>query len=100
MHTMRLPLLILLGTTWASFGAVAQADACFSDWSAASIIVKAESLVTVEQLTKLAPAKLGGDVVRSALCETKSGFVYKLVIRDKTGQLKSHVVDAKHPFDR
>ena len=75
-------------------------ESCFADWSAASIIVKAESLVPVDELAKLAPAKLGGDVVRSALCETKTGFVYKLVVRDKSGVVKSVTVDARHPFDR
>ena len=91
---------LLLGLTRASFAAFAANDACFSDWSAASILVKAEGLVTIEQLTKLAPSKLGGEIVRSTLCETKTGFVYKLVVRDKSGIVKSLIVDAKHPFDR
>ena len=92
--------LLLLGLTWASFAVSAANDACFSDWSAASILVKAEGLVTIEQLTKLAPAKLGGEIVRSTLCEAKTGFVYKLVVRTTGGQMKSIEVDAKHPFDR
>lgn len=63
-------------------------------------MVKAEGLVTIDQLTKLAPAKLGGEIVRSSLCESKAGFVYKLVVRTVGGQMKSIEVDAKHPFDR
>ena len=90
--------LILLGTTFAPFWANAQNGACFADWSSASIIVKAEGLMTVEQLTKLGPSKFGGDVVRSTLCENKSGFVYKLIVRDSSGQMKNITVDAKHPF--
>ena len=90
--------LLLLGLTWASFTACAANDACFSDWSAASILVKAESLVPIEHLTKMAPAKLGGEIIRSTLCESKSGFIYKLVIRTAGGQMKAVEVDAKHPF--
>jgi uncharacterized membrane protein YkoI len=91
-------LLILLGTTWASIGALAQTGACFSDWSQASVIVKAEGLVTIEQLTKAGAARLGGEIVRSTLCEGKSGYVYKLVVRDAQGQLKNVILDAKTPF--
>ena len=72
---------------------------CYSDWSAAGIIVKAERLMPVEQLAKLAPSKLGVDLVRSVLCETKTGFVYRLVVRDKAGVSKSISVDAKRPFE-
>jgi uncharacterized membrane protein YkoI len=92
--------LLLLGLTWASFPATAASDACFSDWSAASILVKAESLVPIEQLTKMAPARLGGEIIRSTLCESKTGFVYKLVVRTSGGQMKAIEVDAKHPFEK
>jgi len=90
-------LTILMSLTSAPFAASA-ADACFSDWSAASILVKAEGLVTIDQLTTAASAKLGGEIVRSTLCETKAGFVYKLVVRTKNGQMKAVSVDAKNPF--
>ena len=93
-------ILPLLGLTWASFPATAANDACFSDWSAASILVKTESLVPIEQLTKMAPSRLGGEIIRSTLCESKSGFVYKLVVRTNGGQMKAMEVDAKNPFDR
>ncbi|MEQ1697885.1 MAG: hypothetical protein ABL901_18790 [Hyphomicrobiaceae bacterium] len=92
--------LFLLGLTWASFAALAANDACFSDWSAASILVKAESLVPIEQLTKMAPSKLGGEIIRSTLCESKTGFIYKLVVRTANGQMKAMEVDAKHPFGK
>lgn len=91
-------LTFLLSLTWAPVASPA-ADACFSDWSAASIMVKTEGLVTLDKLTKLAPLKLGGEIVRSSLCEAKTGFVYKLVVRTKDGQMKAVAVDAKHPFD-
>ena len=90
--------LILLATTWALNVSWAQTSACFADWSAASAVVKSQGLMTLDQLTKLAPAKLGGEIVRSALCEGENGHVYRLVIRNREGQLKTVVVDAKHPF--
>jgi uncharacterized membrane protein YkoI len=71
---------------------------CFADWSEAAAVVKAEGLVTVEQLTKLAPAKLGGDIVRTTLCNTESGYTYKLVIRSASGKMSTVSVDAKNPF--
>jgi uncharacterized membrane protein YkoI len=76
----------------------AQSSACFSDWSAAAAVVKSEGLVTLDELTKLAPSKFGGEIVRSALCESEKGHVYRLTIRDANGRLMSVVVDAKHPF--
>ncbi len=95
------PLIVVaLGALLLAPAATAHAETCFADWSAASTIAKAESLVPIDQLAKLAPSKLGGDVVRSSLCETNTGFVYKLVVRDKAGELKTLTVDAKQPFDR
>jgi uncharacterized membrane protein YkoI len=90
--------LLFLGTTLAPFGATAQNGACFSDWSAASVIVRNESLVTVEQLTKLAPTKLGGEIVRTTLCEGTGGYIYKVVVRNSAGHVKNVVLDARHPF--
>ena len=90
--------LILLGTTFVSFWASAQNAACFADWSSASAIVKSQGLVTLEHLTKLGPSKLGGEIVRSSLCDSPSGFVYKLIVRNSSGQLKNITVDARHPF--
>jgi uncharacterized membrane protein YkoI len=87
-----------LGFTVSPLGAAAQTGTCLTDWTAAGAIVKSEGLVTVDQLTKLAPSKLGGDIVRISLCEAKTGYVYKLVIKDAGGQIKNMVVDAKSPF--
>jgi hypothetical protein len=99
-HAKRLILAALFVASLTPLALSQSVGTCFTDWSAASIIVKAESLFPVDQLAKLAPSKLNADVVRSALCETQTGFVYKLVVRDKSGVLKSLTVDAKHPFDR
>lgn len=91
-------LLILLATASALNVSWAQSSVCFADWSAASAVVKSQGLMTLDQLTKLAPTKLGGEIVRSTLCEGEKGHVYRLIIRDRAGQLKTVVVDAKHPF--
>ena len=94
---MRLFYVLLLGTTFAPLGAQAQSGACLPDWSAASIVVKAEGLVTVEQLAKLAATRVRGEIVRTALCEDKSGYVYKLLVREGSGQVKTIIVNAKQP---
>ncbi len=94
---------MLATTTLAPAAAFAQAGACFSDWSTAGAVVKSHALVPVDQLTKLAPSKLGGEIVRISLCEAHDGapgFVYRLILREAGGGLKTHTLDAKHPFSR
>jgi uncharacterized membrane protein YkoI len=71
---------------------------CFSDWSAASAVVRHEGLITIEQLVALAPSKLGGEIVRTTLCQERQGFVYRLVVRQPSGQLHRVTIDAKKPF--
>jgi uncharacterized membrane protein YkoI len=80
--------------------AVAQTGDCLTDWAAASVIVKAHDLASFADVTRMAASKLGGDIVRSALCETPTGHVYRLIIRDARGQLTTVTVDAAHPFSR
>jgi hypothetical protein len=94
---------MLATTTLAPAAAFAQAGACFSDWSTAGEVVKSHGLIPVDQLTKLAPSKLGGEIVRIALCEAhdgQDGYVYRLILRELGGGLKTHTLDAKHPFAR
>jgi hypothetical protein len=95
---------VMLATiTLAPAAAFAQAGACFSDWSTAGEVVKSHGLIPVDQLTKLAPSKLGGEIVRIALCEAhdgQDGYVYRLILRETGGGLKTHTLDAKHPFAR
>ncbi len=85
---------------WVPAQAAAQTDECLTDWGAASVIVKANALVPLADVARLATAKLGGEIVRSALCETPAGHVYRLVMRDARGQLTTITVDAAHPFGR
>ena len=100
MRTLKNLAFVLLAATLAPLAAFGQSEPCFADWSAAGAVVKSEGLVTVDQLTKLARSKLGGEVVRTTLCESKGGYVYKLVMREPSGQLNTITVDAKKPFER
>lgn len=78
----------------------AAAADCYANWSLAAPVVRKEGLTTVERLWKLARSKISGDIVKTTLCAEKGGFVYRLVIRDPKGRLKSRTVDARAPFGR
>ena len=49
---------------WAS-GASADSGRCFSTWSEAAQVVRSERLVVLEQLSRLARARFGGEIVKS-----------------------------------
>lgn len=89
--------LVLFATATASARA---AETCMADWSVAAAVVRKEGLTTVEQLMKLAHKSGAGDIVRTTLCEDAGTFVYRLVVKDRNGQLKSLTVDARKPFAR
>jgi uncharacterized membrane protein YkoI len=93
-----LSLAILAGT---GVGA-AQADTtkCFATWSEADAVARKEALVAVEQVSALARTSLSGaEVVKTTLCEEAAGrFVYRLVLREAKGQLRTVNVDARKPF--
>ena len=71
---------------------------CFSDWSTARAIVNREGLMTIDKLSALAPSQLGGDILRTTLCQDRSHFTYRLVIREPSGLIRSVTVDAHAPF--
>lgn len=75
-------------------------DACIEDWSKAAPIVRAEGLATVETVTKLAAARVAGDVVKVTLCRDGDRYVYQLVVRAGSGRHSSLTVDAIEPFSR
>ena len=79
---------------------LALAETCFTDWSAARTIIAEKKLRTLDELTKTAPLELGGEIVRSTFCQSETGYVYKLVIRTKDGQIKSLNVEAKRVLPR
>jgi uncharacterized membrane protein YkoI len=88
---------LLLAT--ATPGRAAQSG-CYADWSVAAPIVRKEGLATVEALSRLAQARISGEIVKTTLCREGGGFVYRLVIRSPEGRLFNRTVDARAPFGR
>lgn len=76
------------------------ADDCISDWSLAAGVVRKESLATVEQLLQLAKKVVGGAIVRTTLCQEGGAYVYRIVVKEPGGRLKTVTVDARKPFGR
>jgi uncharacterized membrane protein YkoI len=69
---------------------------CWADWSDAAVIVRREALMPVERVNKIARDKHpGADIIKVTLCEEHGKFVYRLVLREKQGQLKSELLDAR-----
>jgi uncharacterized membrane protein YkoI len=69
---------------------------CWTDWSEAAVIVRRETLMPVERANKLARDKHpGAEIIKVTLCEEHGKFVYRLVLREKQGQLKSELLDAR-----
>ncbi|MEQ1712665.1 MAG: hypothetical protein ABL908_14865 [Hyphomicrobium sp.] len=96
---------LMIAATVLSHVAAATASAragetCMADWSVAASVVRKEGLTTVEQLLKLAHKSGAGDIVRTTLCEDGGTYVYRLVVKDRNGQLKTLTVDARKPFAR
>jgi hypothetical protein len=79
---------------------LAQTGDCLTDWADASAIVKSHDLASLADVTRMVATNHGGVIVRSSLCETPTGHVYRLIIRDARGQLTTLTVDAAHPFAR
>ena len=71
---------------------------CIERWSDAAPVVSAKHLMTVEQLSALAPKYLGGNIVKATLCQENGSYIYTLVVRTRKGKLKSVTVDARDPF--
>ena len=74
---------------------------CVATWSEAAVVVRQEALVAVEEVTSLARASLdGAEVVKTTLCEEDGRYVYRLLVREAKGRLKTVSVDARKPFER
>lgn len=84
----------------AAAAAARAGETCMADWSVAASIVRKEGLTTVEQLIKLAAKSGAGSIVRTTLCEADGTFVYRIVLKDDDGKLKTMTVDARKPFAR
>ena len=79
----------------ATQGGAAIAEDCVADWGQAGAIVRAQKLMTVSELSKSAGSQVAGEIVKTTLCKDGDDYVYKLVVRDAKGQLKTVVVDAR-----
>jgi len=75
--------------------ASARADDCLNDWGMAGHIVRQENLLTVEEVSKSLAADGLGQLVKTTLCRSETGYFYRLVVRSPTGQLKNTVMTAK-----
>ena len=54
----------------------------------------------MERLSELAFEQDAGDIVKTTLCKDRGRFVYRLMVRNSHGALRTLVVDAKRPFER
>jgi uncharacterized membrane protein YkoI len=69
---------------------------CWADWSDAAVIVRRETLMPIERANKFARDKHpGAEVIKVTLCEEQGKFVYRLLLRERQGQLKTELLDAR-----
>ncbi len=68
-------------------------SACYDDWSVASEIVVRERLPAIGELQARGVA--GGAIVRASLCRDGDRFLYKLIVKDRNGQLRRTEVEAR-----
>lgn len=85
---------LALAAFFICLGVPAARAECLSDWGAAAEVVRENGLQTVEQLSKMSPQQLKGQIIKVTLCEEGGRFVYRLVVRDGAGQMKNVVLDA------
>jgi hypothetical protein len=71
------------------------AEDCLTDWGMAGQIVRRENLITVEDVSKSLAADGIGELVKTTHCRSPEGYVYRLVIRVPTGQLRTSVITSK-----
>jgi hypothetical protein len=78
----------------ASTSGWAKAETCYADWGAAAQIVRQFNLITVDRLSREMVGGIGGQIVKTTLCKDGDDYIYKLVVREPTGQLKTVVMGA------
>jgi hypothetical protein len=91
------PVYCVLALASVGAGAPAFAEECLTDWGIAGEIVRRQKLLTVQQLSQSNAAGLPGQIVKTTLCKDGDDYVYKVVVRQASGQLKTIVVDARSP---
>ncbi|MBI1385699.1 MAG: hypothetical protein GC150_12390 [Rhizobiales bacterium] len=97
-------LLASLLTTSGLAGSAGGADelACFSSWSDAGPVLRAERLMDPARLRAIAEQRLGGSMLRLSLCRATVDGVYhfRIVMIDDAGQIRTHTVRADDPFPK
>lgn len=92
-------IMLLIANIAGEAAAAKDGDKCFASWSEASVVVRKEALVAVEEVsTRARQALPGTDVVKSTLCRQDGRYIYRLVVREATGQVRTVNVDARKPF--
>ena len=93
-------LLALAALVGPAFAPVAQATGakCYPDWSQASEIVSREELAPISVLTDAAKSAAQAEIVRTVLCRISGAYVYRVVLKDDTGRLRTETVNARRPF--
>jgi hypothetical protein len=76
----------------------ASAPKCYPDWSQASEIVSREQLAPISVLTGAAKSAAQAEIVRTVLCRISGAYVYRVVLKDDTGRLRTETVNARRPF--
>lgn len=84
----------------AAAAAEAPAKGCFASWSEAAPIVKREGLATIERVNRLARDRAAAEIVNGKLCQDSGRYIYRLVVREAKGPLRTLIVDARDPFAR
>jgi len=82
------------------YAASAGGAECVNDWSKAARVVSQEGLIGVERLLELAASAYNGAIVRTTLCRDGDRYVYRILVRDRNGQLSKHIIDASQPPKR
>lgn len=87
--------LILVFALLSMGAAAARADECLTDWGVAGEIVRHEKLLTVDEVSRSLAADGVGQLVKTTLCHSTGGYVYRLVIRQPSGRLTTTIMSAK-----
>ena len=94
---MRYVAAILAGLTLGGAARAAEADRCFADWSSAVPVVQAERLAPVRDLHNQVRHRRLGELVRVTLCTEQERYVYRLLVREPSGNIAAVIVDARAP---
>lgn len=84
--------------TMAAGAAHAADERCYTTWSEAAPVVRAQGLLDMETLiARATPGHLGGELVKTTLCNVQGRFIYRLVVREAKGRLRMVAIDAHKP---